>query len=96
MQITSSKGKNKTYTQQFEEEIVALVTEHGHAVIEAFGARPNHIYNWKQRIVDEASGTRLTGEDREELPRLRRGVKILRVEKEIFKKASAYFVKEMK
>jgi hypothetical protein len=25
----------------------------------------NQIYNWKQRIVYEASGTRLTGEDRE-------------------------------
>lgn len=97
--MTSSKRKNKTYTQQFKEETVALVTEQGYTVIEAaeaVGVRPNQIYNWKQRIADEASGARLTGEDREELLRLRKEVKKLRIEKEILKKASAYFAKEMK
>ncbi len=71
--MTSSKRKHKTYTQQFKEETVALVTDQGYSVIEAaeaVGVRPNQIYNWKQRIVDEATGARLTGEDREELLRL--------------------------
>ena len=69
---------------------------------EAMGVRANQIYNWKQRIEDESSGARLTGEDREELLRLRKEVKKLRIEKEILlgalgvKKASAYFAKEMK
>lgn len=97
--MTSSKRKNKTYTQQFKEETVALVTEQGYTVIEAaeaVGVRPNQIYNWKQRIVDEATGARLTGEDREELLRLRKELKKLRIEKEILTKASAYFAKEMK
>jgi transposase len=95
--MTSSKRKNKTYTTQFKEETVALVTEQGYTVIEAaeaVGVRPNQIYNWKQRLADEASGARLTGEDREELLKLRREVKKLRIEKEILKKA--YFAKEMK
>ena len=95
--MTSSKRKNKTYTQQFKEETVALVTEQGYTVIEAaeaVGVRPNQIYNWKQRIVDEATGARLTGEDREELLRLRKELKKLRIEKEIL--TSAYFAKEMK
>ena len=76
--MTSSKRKNKTYTQQFKEETVALVTDQGYSVIEAaeaVGVRPNQIYNWKQRVVDEATGARLTGEDREELLRLRKEVK---------------------
>jgi transposase len=97
--MTLSKRKNKTYTQQFKEETVALVTDQGYTVIEAaeaVGVRPNQIYNWKQRIADEATGTRLTGEDREELLKLRKEVKKLRIEKEILKKASAYFAKEMK
>jgi transposase len=97
--MTLSKRKNKTYTQQFKEETVALVTDQGYTVIEAaeaVGIRPNQIYNWKQRIADEATGARLTGEDREELLRLRKEVKKLRIEKEILKKASAYFAKEMK
>ena len=78
---------------------MALVTDQGYTVIEAaeaVGIRPNQIYNWKQRIADEATGARLTGEDREELLRLRKEVKKLRIEKEILKKASAYFAKEMK
>jgi transposase len=94
--MTLSKRKNKTYTQQFKEETVALVTDQGYTVIEAaeaVGIRPNQIYNWKQRIADEATGARLTGEDREELLRLRKEVKKLRIEKEILKKASAYFAK---
>lgn len=97
--MTLSKRKNKTYTQQFKEETVALVTDQGYTVIEAaeaVGVRPNQIYNWKQRIADEATGARLTGEDREELLKLRKEVKKLRIEKEILKKASAYFAKEMK
>jgi len=52
---------------------VALVIDQGYSVIEAaeaVGVRPNQIYNLKQRIVDEATGARLTGEDKEELLRL--------------------------
>lgn len=97
--MTLSKRKNKTYTKQFKEETVALVTDQGYSVQEAadaVGVRANQIYCWKQRIVDEATGERLIGEDREELLRLRKEVKKLRIEKEILKKASAYFAKEMK
>ena len=97
--MTLTKRKNKTYSQQFKEETVALVTEQGYSVIDAasaVGVRPNQIYNWKKRIADETSGIRLTGEEREELLRLRKEVKKLKIEKEILKKASAYFAKDMK
>jgi transposase len=97
--MTISKRKNKTYTKQLKEETVALVTDQGYSVIEAadaVGVRANQIYNWKQRISEESSGERLTGGNREELLRLRKEVKKLRIEKEILKKASAYFAKEMK
>lgn len=97
--MTSTKRKNKSYTRQFKEETVALVTEQGYSVIDAasaVGVQPNQIYNWKKRIADETSGVRLTGEERDELLRLRKEVKKLKIEKEILKKASAYFAKEMK
>lgn len=84
--MTSIKRKNKTYTKQFKEETVALVTDQGYSVQEAadaVGVRANQIYSWKQRISDEASGERLTGEDREELLKLRKEVKKLRIEKEM-------------
>ncbi len=75
------------------------MTEQGYSVINAASAvsvQPNQIYNWKKRIADETSGVRLTGEEREKLLRLRKEVKKLKIEKEILKKASAYFAKEMK
>jgi len=90
--MTLTKRKNKTCSQQFKEETVALVTEQGYSVIEAasaVGVRPGQIYNWKKHIADETSGIRLTGEEREELLRLRKEVKKLKIEKEILKKASA-------
>jgi hypothetical protein len=49
---------------------VAFVIDQGYTVQETavvVGVRTNQIYNWKQRIAEEASGERLTGEDREEL-----------------------------
>ena len=38
----------------------------------------------------------LTGDDREELMRLRKENRLLKMEKEILKKASQYFAKEMR
>ena len=43
-----------------------------------------------------ARGERLTAEERAELVRVRRENKELRMEKEILRKASAFFAKEMK
>ena len=68
--MTSTKRKDKTYTSRFKEETVSLVTEQGYSVIDTastVGVQPNQIYNWKQRIADETSSVRLTGEDKEEL-----------------------------
>jgi transposase len=42
----------------------------------------------------EKAGERLGGEEREELKRLRSEVKRLRMEREILKKAAAFFAKE--
>ena len=49
-----------------------------------------------REFEEEASGTRLSTDEREELKRLRKEVRLLRMEKEILKKASQYFAKEMK
>jgi transposase len=77
---------------------VALVTEQGYKVTEA--ARSLGINSILQRgkrmFADEAAGARLSGDEREELKRLRKEVRQLRMEKEILKIASQYFAKEMK
>ena len=52
--------------------------------------------NWKAKFEQEQLGASLDEDERSELKRLRKENKELRMEKEILKKASAFFAKEMK
>lgn len=93
------KRNYKSYPTEFKEEAVALVRDQGYTVPEAanqLGIATNMLYRWKQKIEDQEQGKMLSTDEREELKRLRREVKTLRMEKEILKKASAFFAKEMK
>jgi transposase len=97
--MTTEKRTRSNYTEDFKREAVALVTEQGYTIAEAarsLEVGANLIGRWRRQFADEASGTRLTGDEREELKRLRKENRQLRMEKEILKKASQYFAKEMK
>lgn len=63
---------------------------------EAVGVDVKLIYNWKNKIEEQHKPSSLGEEERGELLALRKEVKNLRIEKEILKKASAFFAKEMK
>ena len=56
----------------------------------------NILYRWKTQIEAQLEDKLLSDDEREELKRLRKENKNLRMEKEILKKASAFFAKEMK
>lgn len=95
----NQKRQYKTYTKAFKEEAVALVTDQGYSVPEAaqsLGVRANLLYGWKQQFEDKQSGAVLADDERSELLKLRKENKQLRMEKEILKKASAFFAREMK
>lgn len=95
----NQKRQYKTYTKPFKEEAVALVNEQGYTVPEAaqsLGIRANLLYGWKQQFEDKQSGAVLAGDERSELMKLRKENKQLRMEKEILKKASAFFARGMK
>lgn len=62
----------------------------------SLGIATNMLYKWKEKLEAEREGKALAEDERSELKRLRREVKELRMEKEILKKASAFFAKEMK
>jgi transposase len=95
----SKKRQYKQYPKEYKEEAVALVREQGYSVPEAaksLGINVNLLYKWKEKIEKELEGKSLSVDERDELKKLRKEVKELRMEKEILKKASAFFAKEMK
>jgi transposase len=94
----NTKRQYKTYTTEFRAEALALISEQGYTVQEAasaLGITTSLLYSWKQK-ADELAHSTVNSDDRTELLSLRKEVKTLRMEKEILKKASAFFAKEMK
>ena len=97
--MMKQKRTYKQYPKEFKEEAVALVREQGYSVAEAaksLGIATNMLYKWKEKVEAVEAGEALDEDERAELKRLRKEVKDLRMEKEILKKASAFFAKEMK
>ncbi|MCF6194022.1 MAG: IS3 family transposase [Kangiellaceae bacterium] len=85
----SQKRTYKKYSKEFKEEAVALVREQGYSVPEAarsLGIASNMLYRWKERFEAQLEGKVLSEDERDELTQLRKEVKTLRMEKEIFKK----------
>jgi transposase len=94
----NTKRQYKTYTTEFRSEALALISEQGYTVQEAasaLGITTSLLYSWKQKVEEHANAT-VNSDERSELLALRKEVKTLRMEKEILKKASAFFAKEMK
>jgi transposase len=96
-----SNPYNKRYTAEFKRDAVALVNASpGRTVTEIareLGVSPEGLRGWvKQDRVDRGQGVggEVSTAEREELRRLRREVAELRMEKEILKKAAAFFARE--
>ena len=95
----TQRRKPRKYTDEFREEAVKLVTEQGYSVTEAaksLGITTKLLYNWKDKLAKQTSGEALRKDERAELVKLRKENKRLQMEREILKKASAFFAKEMK
>ena len=94
------RRKRRAYTKEFKAETVRLVVEGGRSIPEVardLELTESALRAWVQQSeVDAGRGEpgELTTAEREELQRLRREVKTLRLEREILKKAAAFFAKE--
>lgn len=96
-------GRPSKYPVEFRQQAVELVETSDKTVAEVardLGINDTTLGNWvraarAERGEPDASGTvPLNTEERAELTRLRREVNTLRQEREILKKAAAFFVKE--
>ena len=92
----TQRRKPRKYTDEFREEAVKLVTEQDYSVTEAaksLGITTKLLYNWKDKLAKQALGETLSKDERAELIKLRKENKRLLMEREILKKASAFFAK---
>jgi len=91
-------GKKRSYTIEFKREAVKLVTDQGYTLAEAarsLGIHANLLRNWRNKFSQEGQGTETMSEtEQEELKRLREENRRLRMERDILKKATAFFAKE--
>ena len=95
------KKARRTFSPEFKQEAVALVLEHGYSYSAAgrsLGIRGNLIGRWKRQLEDNASeafpGKGKRTAEQQRIHELETENRRLRMEKEILKKATAFFVKE--
>jgi transposase len=89
---------SRKYAREFKVSAVKLVNEQGYSIGEAaksLGVDPHNVRAWVDRLTLEVAGAP-TGEGalRAELRRLRKENARLLMERDILKKAAAFFAKE--
>lgn len=95
-----SKRKRRRYTKEQKADAVKLVRTSGDSIPKIardLGISENSLRAWvMQADIDEgiSLGGGLTTSEKEELRRLRRENRTLKMEREFLKKAAAYFAKE--
>lgn len=105
---TSIRGKTidmgrQRYTKEFKAEAVQLAREakqSGRSVTSIardLGVKENNLHRWtqlaaKEKLAVEAGG--LNADERKRLKELERENRVLRMERDILKKATAFFAKE--
>jgi transposase len=94
-------NQRRTFSREFKQEAVALVLDHGYSYAAAgrsLGINSNLVSRWKRQLEDDAaeafSGQGKRTAEQQRIHELETENRRLRMEKEILKKATAFFVKE--
>lgn len=94
-----NKQTKRKYSPEFKKEAVQLVTEQGYSIAEAarnLGIRANMLGRWKSELAEQTNVDQLGHDDKAELKRLQKENRRLKMEREILKKAAAFFANETK
>lgn len=102
--------KYKRYTQEFKLEAIRLMNEADQPAVQLareLGIRVNQLYKWKNQLDDKSTAAfprtrkakvpaETTVSDKDaEIKALQQRIERLEAEKDILKKAAAYFAKEL-
>jgi transposase len=95
---SSERRHRRSFSQQYKAETVALIRSSGKSIPQVcrdLDLAESVVRRWvAQAEVDVGQRAGLTSAEREELARLRKEVRVLREERDILKKAAAFFAKE--
>jgi transposase len=90
--------RRRSFTKEFKAEVVELVRQPSNSVASVardLDLTETAVRAWvKQSDVDDGHCDGLTTAEREELAQLRREVRVLREERDILKRATAFFARE--
>jgi transposase len=94
-----ARRTRRSFTDDYKAGAIRLVLDEGKTVAAAardLGLTESSLRNWvEQARADRTNGrTGLTTAEREELMRLRKDVRELRMERDVLKKAAAFFAKD--
>lgn len=87
------------YTEEFKRDAVAQVTDRGYSVAEVarrLGISPKSLYDWKARYHEPQPERLQAASDAAEIRRLKAELARVTEERDILKKATAYFAKDAK
>ena len=90
------KRVRRTHSHEFRVNAISLVEDQGYTVAQAardLGISQNLLRNWCQKYGKTSEGS-MSESDQEELERLRKDNQRLRMERDILKKATAFFATE--
>ena len=91
------KRHRRKFTDEFKAETVKLIRESGRTVASVareLDLTETAVRSWVKRAAASGSEEALSPDERAELRRLRKENRELRMEKEILRKATAFFAKE--
>ncbi len=96
--MTKEKRSRRSFSDEFKAEAVGLVRESGLSVAQVardLDLTESSLRNWvRQAEIDAGTTPGLMSDEKAELARLRAENKVLREERDILKRATAFFAKE--